>query len=314
MGTEAVAVVGYGVFLPTHSSSAEITVDGVLSLARQAERAGLDHLWVGDHFVWNAGMLAPLPTLAAVAASTTSIRLGTAVYLLNLRTPAIAAKEIATVDLLARGRLIMGVGAGGDNPLEYEALGLSVTGRGVRLDNMILAVRRLLAGDDIGLIRDYFQLPDFRMAPQSTQVAIPIWIGGRADAVVRRAARLGDGWFPTWVSPHRFKTALEQVASERIGGLNGFAAAMNIFTRIDTTHEAAEESVARHLNNAYQLPFETFRRYTAFGTAQEVAEYVSAYLVAGATDIVFNFGGQHPEEQLDRLVSDVLPLLTGSNQ
>ncbi|MGW5016456.1 LLM class flavin-dependent oxidoreductase [Micromonospora chalcea] len=125
---KGVVMVNVGCFLPTYSASGPIEPASVLDMARDAEELGLDHVWVGDHYLWNVGMLSPLPALAAVAAVTRRVRLGTGVYLLNLRHPALTAKDVATVDVLSGGRLVLGAGIGGDNPEEYRALGVDPAG------------------------------------------------------------------------------------------------------------------------------------------------------------------------------------------
>jgi probable F420-dependent oxidoreductase len=301
-------MVAVGAFLPNYGSSNTMSARNLLDVATLAERRGLHHLWVGDHFVWNTGMLAPLPTLAAVAAVTENIRLGTGVYLLNLRHPAIVAKDVATVDVLSGGRVTLGVGVGGDDPNEYAALGVDVARRGARLDEMIESLRSLLNRDGAAYGGSAVSLPAFTMEPPPVQSRVPIWLGGRAEAVIERAATVGDGWFPVWVSAKRIAHGLEVVGEKR-GGLDGFAAALNVFVAIGETREKAGEQVAEHLWSAYRLPFEKFERYAAYGTADQIAEFLSAYVDIGVTDIALNLTGPDRTGQLTRLIDEVLPLI-----
>lgn len=295
-----------GVFLPSYTAVGSPNADAVLGLARCADAAGLQHVWVGDHFVWNTGMLAPMPTLAAVAAVTSRVRLGTGVYLLNLRPPAIVAKDVATVDVLSNGRMIFGVGAGGDDPLEYEALGVDPAARGQRMDEMICAVRALLDGASSSTAGRFISLPEFTMAPNPVQKRLPVWLGGRADAVIDRAARLAEGYFPVWISARRMRQAVDQVGVVR-GELDDFTFALNVFVAIGPDREQARNTVAAHLRTAYHLPFEQFERYAAYGRADDIAEFLGQYVDAGVTDIVFNLAGADRDEQLEQLMTDVLP-------
>lgn len=301
-------MVDVGCFLPTYAASGPIRADDVLGMAREAEELGLDHVWVGDHFKWRVGMLSPMTALAAVAAATTRVRLGTGVYLLNLRHPAITAKDIASVDVLSGGRLVMGIGIGGDDPDEYRALGIEPERRARRFEETAAGVRALLAGGSKGVDGEVVSLPAFDMEPRPVQSPVPMWLGGRAQAVVDRAARTAEGWFPVWVSASRVTAARESVAESR-GGIEGFAIALNVFTTIADSREQAAEQQQSHLRNAYGLPFETFERYGAYGTADDVIERLRPYLDAGVTDVVFNIAGPAPRDQLARLTAEVVPAL-----
>lgn len=290
----------YGVFLPSFEASLPVDPALLRTVAVRAEEHGLAHLWVGDHFVWNVGMVAPLQVLSHVAAVTERIALGTGVYLLPLRHPAIAAKDVASLDVLSGGRAIFGVGIGGENPLEYEALGVEMQRRGERLEEAVTQVRALLDRTPGGNDGQFHTLPDFTMAPPPIQPSVPVWIGGRAQAVVERAAAMGDGWFPVWVSARRYSEAVDQITELR-GGTEGFSFGLNIFTAVADSREAARAILESHMESAYNLPFEKFERYSAFGTVDEVAETLAGYRDAGVTDFAMNIAGTDPLAQLDLL-------------
>lgn len=295
-----------GCFLPTYGERIEAAA--LLDFARRAEALGFDHLWTGDHYLWNTGMLAPAPALAAVAAVTSRIRLGTGVYLLNLRHPTITAKDMATVDLLSGGRLILGVGAGGDDPREYEAVGLRLGHRGRHLEESLGAIRGLFSQDGGAFHGELVHHPAFTMKPPPAQGHVPVWIGGRAQAVVERAADVGDGWFPVWVSPSRFRSARDTI-EERRGSLGDFALALNVFVGLADSREAAHDIVADHMQAAYALPFDKFERYAAYGSADDVLEALQPYVDAGMTDIALNLTGPGRLELVERLAEEVTPRL-----
>lgn len=295
----------FGAYLPTYCATGPITPEGVASVAVRAEELGYDHVWVGDHYLWRIGMLAPLPSLAFVAARTSRVELGTAVYLTNLRHPTLTAKDVATVDVLSGGRVILGAGLGGDDHREYEVVGAPYARRGQRMSEYLRAIRAQLDGSTDDFTAELVQVPGYRLDPLPHRRPLPIWVGGRADASVRRAARLGDGWLPVWVSPRRIAAALELVAEIR-GGLDGFRVGLDVFTCLRPTREQAGASLAQHLGSAYGLDFENFERYAAFGTSEQVAEAIRPYIDAGVTDVLFNLAGDDVEGQLHLIASEVL--------
>ena len=297
-----------GCFLPSYAASTALEAGSVLGFARAAEDRGFDHLWAGDHFLWKVGILSPMTTLAAVAAVTERMRLGTGVYLLNLRHPSITAKDVASVDVLSRGRLILGVGIGGDDPREYEVMGMSPDKRGRQLEENLEAVNSLLAQEERAFTGEIVTVPAFRMEPAAVQRPVPTWIGGRAQVVVERAARMAQGWFPVWVSPGRIRESWDTIEEIR-GTREGFDVALNIFTTIADSREAAREQITRHLDAAYGLSFETFERYAAFGTADDIVATLQPYIDAGITDIVMNIAGPAIQDQLHALADQVLPRL-----
>lgn len=299
-------MVRVGCFLPSYAASGPIDVQRMLDFARSAEQRGYSHLWAGDHYLWNVGILSPMTTLAAVAAVTNDIRLGTGVYLLNLRHPSVTAKDIASVDVISDGRLILGIGIGGDNPEEYRVMGMEPSERGRQLEENLAAVESLLNQEGVAFTGDHVQVPAFRMDPAPIQKPVPVWVGGRAQVVVERAARSGQGWFPVWVSPGRIASSWDTIEQIR-GSRDGFDVALNIFATVSSSKEAAGEAMGRHLGNAYNLPFDAFERYSAYGTAADLVETLTPYLEAGVTDLVLNIAGPGIDEQLVQIAEEVMP-------
>lgn len=302
-------MVQVGCFLPSYAASGPIDAAGILQFARAAETVGFDHLWAGDHYLWNVGILSPMTTLAAVAAVTERVRLGTGVYQLNLRHPSITAKDVASVDVLSNGRLIFGVGIGGDDPDEYRALGCDPSARGSQLDENLAAVVSLLQQDGTAYEGRHVSVPAFRMDPPPIQTPVPVWVGGRAQIVVERAARVGNGWFPVWVSAERVASAWETIEAAR-GSRADFAMALNIFTTIGASREEAAAAQSAHLSSAYGLPFEKFERYSAYGTPDDLIATLTPFVEAGVTDLILNIAGPDIEGQARQLAQDVLPALT----
>jgi probable F420-dependent oxidoreductase len=252
-------------------------------------------------------MVAPMATLAFVAGVTTRIRLGTGVYLLPMRHPTIAAKDIASVDVLSGGRVIVGVGAGGENPAEYEALSTPLVHRGRQMEEAILALRTQFERPGEAFEGEFHSFPAFSQEPRPIQEPMPIWLGGRAEAVVARAARVAQGWFPVWVSARRIREARDQLA--QLGAPDDFRVALNVFTAPAADRATGRSNVANHLRSAYGLDFDSFERYAAYGTAEQIAGTLAEYVEAGVTDIAFNLAGPAPAEQVQQLAEEVVPLL-----
>ena len=138
----------------------------------------------------------PFVTMGYLAAVTSRIKLTTGVLVLPQRQTALAAKQAAEVDILSGGRLILGVGVGGSE-LEYEAQRENIHNRGRRLDEQIEVLRALWTQPAVTFHGAYHDLSDVAINPRPLQQPIPIWVGGRADAVLERAGRVADGWVPS---------------------------------------------------------------------------------------------------------------------
>jgi probable F420-dependent oxidoreductase len=134
-------------------------------------------------------------TLGFLAAATKTIGLSTGILIAPQRQTGVIAKQAAEVDILSGGRLRLGIGVGW-NHVEYEALGVDWKTRGARQAEQVEVLRRLWSGDLVSFTGRFHNLQDVSILPPPVQRPIPIWFGGSSDAVVTRAARLGDGWMP----------------------------------------------------------------------------------------------------------------------
>ena len=181
-------------------------------LAERSVAAGVDHLTVGDHVSFADGHGADgLIQAAALLSAHPSLSVQTGVYLLALRHPAIVARQLATIALLAPGRFTFGVGVGGDDPRELELCGISPRERGARTSEALRCVRMFLQGEQVDFRGRFFELHGaIRPAPARP---IPILVGGRSDAALVRAGQLADGWLALWVSARRFTEAVDRIES-----------------------------------------------------------------------------------------------------
>ena len=199
-----------------------VRLEELTEAARRAEQLGFESLWVGEHvltpveldqaypgrgtggkppFAPDSRFTEPFATLAHLAAVTTHVRLGTGILILPLHAPMTIARSIATVDVLSGGRLSLGVGVGWMRE-EFDAVGKDFSTRGRRMDETIAVLDTLFDQSRPKFDGEFYTLPEMGFEPKPVQQPRPpILIGGSSDAALRRAARIGDGWYGGSQSP-----------------------------------------------------------------------------------------------------------------
>jgi len=288
------------------------------ALVKHVEALGFDSVWTGDHISFHNPMYESLALLSAYASITRRIKLGTAVYLLALRHPTVAAKITSTLDVLSGGRLIFGVGVGGENPKEFEAAGVPHRERGARVTEGIEVVRTLWRDTPATFKGRFTQFESVSIDPKPVQQpGPPIWIGGRSDAALARAGRQGDGWVSYVVQPERYAQSLDKIraaASAAGRKLDGFVAAHLAFATIGRDWESAKAVWAEALTKRYAQDFEPLaRKYGIIGTPQQCAEQLERFRAAGCNYIILSPVGPaaSQREQVERLAAEVVPALRG---
>jgi probable F420-dependent oxidoreductase len=298
----------FGAFLSLHPPREQF------ELVRRVEALGFDSVWCGDHVSFNLPIYESMTLLASYAAITERIRLGSAVYLLALRSPAVAAKVTATLDVLSSGRLIFGVGVGGENPKEFEACGVPHRERGARVSEAIDVVRALWRDTPATFKGQFTQFEGVSIDPKPVQKAgPPIWVGGRSDAALARAGRQGDGWVSYVVTPERYRQSLDKIhaaAAAQNRGLDGFATAHLTFIRVGRDYEQARAAWVARLSKRYAQDFGPLaERYGVIGTPAQCAERLEAFRGAGCSYFLMNPICEPPEEreQLEIIAAEILP-------
>jgi probable F420-dependent oxidoreductase len=284
------------------------------ALVQRIEALGFDSVWTGDHVSFHNPLYESLTLLATYAPITRRIRLGTAVYLLALRAPAIAAKITSTLDVLSSGRLIFGVGVGGENPKEFAVCGVPHRERGARVTEGIEVVRALWQGAPASFKGRFTQFEGVSIDPKPLQTpAPPIWIGGRSEAALSRAGRQGDGWVSYVVQPERYAQSVDKIrAAAAVAGrrVDDFAFGHLAFVTLGRDWESAKAVWAAHLTRRYAQDFEPLaRKYGIIGTPEQCAEQIARFAAAGCNYMLLNPIGdpQDESEQVERLAADVLP-------
>jgi len=206
----------FGVFLPQFGPQARgaDVHERIRAVAVAAERFGYDVLWTAEHIIFPRTITTPYPyggrfpfpvtdpmlgilaTLSYVAALTSRIRLGSNVMVLPMRNPVVLAKELASLDVLSNGRLLLGV-AGGWLAEEFAMVGAPFHERGRRMDEYVRLLRALWNDESVTFHGRWFHFDDAAFFPKPLQRPLHIWIGGGSAAARRRVAQLGDGWVAT---------------------------------------------------------------------------------------------------------------------
>lgn len=214
----------FGAVLP--QTEMEATPEEILRFAQELEQQGFKHLLAYEHvlgvdpdhigetrgpYTLEHPFLSPFVAFAFMAAVTSRIEFATGILILPQRQTALVAKQAATLDRLCGGRLRLGIGIGW-NEAEYIALGENFHDRGLRSEEQIEILRALWTQPSVSYQSERHTLPYVGLNPRPVQQPIPIWIGGGADAVLRRAARLADGWMPNARQAHQAIPALERLA------------------------------------------------------------------------------------------------------
>jgi alkanesulfonate monooxygenase SsuD/methylene tetrahydromethanopterin reductase-like flavin-dependent oxidoreductase (luciferase family) len=254
----------------------------------EAESAGVDRLFVGDHVTFHGGRgFDGLVQATALAVLASKIKVQTSVYLLPLRHPVAVARQVASLAELAPGRFVFGVGLGGDDRAEVEACGVDPRTRGRRMNESLMILRELLAGATVSIEGEFFSLTDVQVLPAPSP-AVPVIIGGRTDAALRRVGRLGDGWLGLWVSPQRWsesQAAIEEHAAD--AGRTGidWQHALTVWCGFGDTPDGARAPLAREMESLYKQPFEKFEKYCPYGTPEDVAAFLIPFVQAGCSVI-----------------------------
>ena len=283
----------WGVLLPTFDPLRRGEPFPVAQAAQLAEQSGYASVWAGDHLKCPAPVL-DAPTCLAVAGTvTTRVQLGLSVMLLGARPLAWSAKQIATLQLLSGNRLRLGVGVGGEFPQEYEAAEVPLTQRGARLDRALTLLPQFLT-------------PGTEHSLEPSAPMPPVLVGGRSDRAIERAARFGDAWLPMWISPETLAQRgerLADLAESHQRPRPGIS--LLVLAHVDEDAARARGEAAAHLQGQYGMPLDRVERWTAFGGAAQVAEFLEPYTRVGVTEILLLPLGSRPLEQITRLADAV---------
>lgn len=311
---------------PDLTFGCSLAVEGywdVPEFARKAEAMGFDRITMGEHLMDGnppRPTLLNLPAMAAAAGATRNIRVMTGIVIAPLYDPVLLAKTVTTVDVVSGGRLDFGIGISGQRgtKIEFDAVGVPVRTRGKRTDEMLNVMKRLWTEEKVSHHGDFFDFDDVTLTPTPTQSPHPpIWVAGRSDAAMRRAAVLGDGWYPYLFTVRRLKASNEmisQYAAEAGRDMRNFHWGLNQPTSIgedrDKAFAVAVENVGERYVTRERTAEDIAQALCVSGTPQDCIKAIEDRVEAGVRD--FNFGFLSPDlsglfNQMELFSSQVIP-------
>jgi len=281
----------------------ELNATTIASFARECDELGVHSLWVSDHVCWpsdirskypytddgsfpatpDMGWLDPIGTLLFIAGCTNNIRLGTTVLILPYRPPVATAKQLATLDVVSSGRLILGVGVGWMAE-EAAVLGMPWEHRGKRADEQLQIFEHLFAEERPSFEGQFYQFPEVGFEPKPIQQPIPVWVGGSTDAAFLRVARFGHGFHAAFQPLDVVKREWQAVhaACETI---NRDPAELTLSLRLYLDPESRMEPEKSVAGNAEQMR-ERIEQLAEAGVRHVLLDPVASGGVAGRLDAV----------------------------
>jgi len=287
-----------------------VTDQRVPEVARLTEEQGWDILATGEHVSFNLPIANAFVSLSAAAAVTSRIQLMSSMTLLPLYPAGLAAKMASALDNLSGGRLLLGVGVGGENPREFDACGVPVRQRGSRMDESLAIMRRLWSGASESFRGRYYEFDEVRISPSPVQrPGPPIWVAGRREVAMRRAAEHGDGWMPYMYSPEMLADSIDTIARyrERPEPVESGAYLWScVHEDAVTAAGYAEES----LGKTYRQDFSSMiDRYLVVGDVESAVARTLDYIAAGATTIIYGAACplDYAARHIELLATEVVP-------
>ena len=308
----------FGVLIPTREAimSRHPETGPLLAMAERAEDAGFDSVWIGDSITARPRH-EPLTLMAAIAARTRRVAVGTGVLLPALRNPVVLAHLIATVDRVAEGRVILGVGIAADTPAirkEFAATGVPWERRVGRFLETLEVCRALWQRDGVSFIGQHFTINGATVEPKPHRAGgPPIWIGGSGAIALAEAARF-DAWFPTGPSAEFFAEQFPRIrAAARAAGRppEAVAGAAYVTLALDPSRAAAEQRLHQFLETYYAAPAAAImaRQATYAGPIEGCVEWLQRWIDAGAQHLALRFAGGDQLAQVDETAARLLPRL-----
>ena len=295
----------------------------VPAVARRAEELGFQRVTMGEHLMDGnppRPTLLNLPAMAAAAGATRQIRIMTGIVIVPLYHPVMLAKMVSSLDLVSGGRLDFGIGISGQRGtrIEFDALGIPVNTRGRRTNEMLAVMQRLWTEEKVNHHGEFFDFDDVTLLPRPAQRPWPpIWVSGRSEAAMRRAARYGEGWYPYLFTVRRLKASramVEQFAAEAGRDLTGFHWGLNQPTAISHDRDEALGLAVDNVGQRYVTPERSAediaRALCISGTPADCLRAVEERIEAGVEHLNVNFLAPNPASlyrQMDLFAQQVMP-------
>ncbi len=281
------------------------------------EDHGFDILTTGEHMIFFRPILDTVTVLSYAAAVTNRIKLVPSTLILPLRHPTVMAKELTSIDILSKGRLIASVGIGGDYPREFQACGVPMNERGRRANEGIEIMRKYWSGERFDYEGKIYRMEDVDMLPGPYQKGgPPLWICGRSDPAMKRSAKYGDGWQPYMYTPDLLADSVKKVKgfADEIGRElpDDFAFTTFMYVSMHDDVTEARNRAIDQLSYRFDMPFEKLvDKYCAYGPADRIIESLQQYVDAGTNHLIVALI-MPAEERMDyvaKFAGEILPAL-----
>jgi probable F420-dependent oxidoreductase len=304
--------VRFGISIPQFFADGEFDPAAYRTYFARAEELGFDSAWAQEQVLGAAPQLSPLETMTYAAACTQRLRLGCVVFVSTLHNPAHLAKSIATLDQLSRGRIEVGVGTGG--PVRpFAAFGVDPERYVARFTEGIALMKALWTEPRVTFDGEFWQLRDAAMEPKPFQKPYPpLWFGGSGPAALRRAVRLGHGFFGAGSTPTaKFADQVLLVRQALAGAgrpAGGFPIAKRLYVAIDADAERARRRINAALERLYGRRIPDIEAAAFAGTPADCVAAVREVAAAGAELTLFT-PMYSPAEHAEILAAEVIPQL-----
>ena len=277
--------------------------------ARRAEDLGYDRITVGEHIMDGnppRPTMMGIPAMAAAAGATSRIRVLTGIVIAPLYHPVMLAKMVSILDQISDGRLDFGIGISGqrDTRAEFDALEIPVNTRGRRTDEMLRVMKDLWTAENVSHHGRFFNFDDVTLLPKPVQEPYPpIWVAGRSEAAIRRAAVTGDGWYPYLFTVNRIRrtnASVREMAEHSGRDLTRFHWGLNQPTAIDDDPDKALQTAIAHVGQHYVTPDRSAediaRALCVTGNAEDCIGAIQERVDAGVRDFIFGFLAGEPDD------------------
>jgi probable F420-dependent oxidoreductase len=290
------------------------SVKGIPDFAQQAERLGFDYLCSGEHMMFHGPTPNSLINLSVAAGVTKKIKLMSTVVLLPLYPAMIVAKLAAVLDVASDGRYHLGIGVGGEFPKEFEACGVPVNQRGSRSNEALEVITKLWTEKKVTFVGRYTKLTEVTIEPRPIQQPHPpIWVAGRKEPAMRRAALYAQGWIPYMYTPEMLHESIEKImkfGKEAGRDMSNFRPGLFIFASVYPDRERAKEQAAKALGGTYAQDFSKIAgRYTLYGNPEDCRKRLKEYVDAGARTVLVSWACRQDDirENMRLVAEEIVP-------
>jgi len=278
--------------------------------AERAEDLGIDSVWLSDRITGT--QLDITAVMALIAARTRRIKMGPAVLTMPAHHPVHVARAYATLDHLSGGcgRVIMAVGLGND-PRQCAAVGIAAEERGGRMEEGVAVLRKLWSAPHVTHQGRYYQFENLTIEPRPARGPLDVWIGGRTDVALKRVARYGDGWFPSFITPGEYAAGMTRLlgyGTERGRDIDPREAGVLLLCHV-TDDRAQADAILQLVAAAGAVPSDSIAERAAVGPAGECVERLQRFVAAGCTKFVL-FPICPPDElipQIETYAREIMP-------